>query len=61
MRVAAIQLNAGSDKKRNVAKAMRFIQAAVRNGARLICLPEVFNYRGSLKELATISETIFHV
>lgn len=48
---AAIQLNAGSDKKRNIENAARLIQKAALRGAKLIALPEVFNWRGSSKHI----------
>ncbi len=46
MKIALIQLNAGSDKKKNLDAALRLTCEAIRNKARFILLPEVFNYRG---------------
>jgi len=46
MKIALIQLNAGSNKADNVAKAAAFVDRAARRGADLVCLPEIFNYRG---------------
>ncbi len=44
---AAIQLCAGSDKDANLAKAEAFVSVAADRGARLVVLPEVFNWRGA--------------
>jgi predicted amidohydrolase len=43
---AAIQMNTGSDKDENLARAERLIRRAAASGARLVALPEVFNWRG---------------
>lgn len=56
MKVAAIQLNAGSDKQANVISAVRLVEEAARHGAEFICLPEVFNYRGRVTAAKLISE-----
>ncbi|MGR3219051.1 MAG: carbon-nitrogen hydrolase family protein [Candidatus Anammoxibacter sp.] len=41
--VAAIQLTANDDKKRNIEIALGFIDSAIEKGAELIVLPEMFN------------------
>ena len=46
LKVAAIQLAAGSNKAKNLATAVRLVTIAIRNKARLIVLPEMFNIRG---------------
>ncbi len=43
--VAAIQMNSISDKAHNVARAMTLCEAAIAQGAKVVALPEVFNYR----------------
>ncbi len=48
MKVALIQMNAVADKKKNVAKAVNFVENAIKKRAEFILLPEVFNYRGRL-------------
>lgn len=53
MRVAAIQINAGSDKTANLAKAKDFINRAE---ADFIALPEVFNHRGSAESTQANAE-----
>jgi len=58
MKVAVIQLNATSNKKKNLAKAIRLVKRATRNKAKLICLPEVFNYRGGLDKKVFQREAI---
>jgi predicted amidohydrolase len=46
MRVAAVQLNSGPDRGRNLAAAGRLVAAAAADGARLVVLPETFNCLG---------------
>ena len=45
--VALVQLNAGSNKQDNLAKAFHFIEEAAGAGAQLVALPETFHVRGS--------------
>jgi deaminated glutathione amidase len=47
LRVAAIQLNAGSDVSANLAQADRLTRAAAADGAKLIVLPEKWTAIGS--------------
>ena len=60
MKVAAIQLNAGENKERNIAKALHFVREAIAAGSKAVFLPEVFNYRGALnkKILNEVAEKI---
>lgn len=60
MKIAAIQLNCGTDKKANIAKAVDFVNEAIAKGAKAIFLPEVFNYRGPLDRnvVARVAEKI---
>ncbi|MBM4276091.1 MAG: carbon-nitrogen hydrolase family protein [Deltaproteobacteria bacterium] len=46
MWVAAIQLNSTEDMSRNLEKARAFIKEAVKQGARVVALPEHFAYLG---------------
>jgi predicted amidohydrolase len=55
---AALQLGAGSDKAANFAKAERLARRAAERGARLIVFPEVFFWRGSRQEEASMAEPI---
>ena len=48
MKVALIQINAGSNKKANINKAKEKVQIAADQNTDFILLPEVFNYRGPL-------------
>ncbi len=52
MKVALIQLDAGSDKPFNLLKAEQLVLKAAKKRADLICLPEVFVYRGDLSRTA---------
>lgn len=46
LRVAAIQMNSRDDKAANVDTALRLIDQAAADGARLIALPEVWTFLG---------------
>ena len=61
MKIAVIQMNSSSDKKSNIARALKLVERAVQEKARLIALPEVFNYRGKIddrKKLSSVAEDI---
>lgn len=60
MKIAAIQLNVGEFKEKNIAKALHFVKEAIECGSKAIFLPEVFNYRGTLNKgiLSELSEKI---
>src|SRR4051812_50038630 len=47
MRVAAVQLDAGSDRHRNLDSAERLVRQAAADGASLVVLPEHFDLRGT--------------
>jgi predicted amidohydrolase len=46
---AAVQMVASSDKAANLKEAEHWIREAVSRGAKVVALPEVFNWRGSKK------------
>ena len=48
MKTAVIQINAGSNKERNIKKAVTFVRRAAQNNAKFILLPEAFNFRGKV-------------
>jgi predicted amidohydrolase len=56
--VAAIQMASGSDKAANLEKAENLIRLAAARGARLVGLPEVFNWRGKRAEEAAAAESL---
>lgn len=56
--VAAIQMASGSDKAANLAKAENLIRLAAARGARLVALPEVFNWRGQRSDEAAAAESL---
>ena len=60
MKVAIIQLNAGEIKKNNITKACSLIEDAASKDAKLVLLPEVFNFRGPLNrtDFIEIAENI---
>lgn len=47
MKIALIQTNAGGKKRKNLDDALRLTLEAISRKAEFICLPEVFNYRGT--------------
>jgi N-carbamoylputrescine amidase len=44
LRLALVQLSCGDDRDRNLAKAEAAVREAARGGARLVLLPELFEY-----------------
>lgn len=55
---AVIQINAGPDKKSNLDNTARMVKRAARNGAKLVALPELFNWRGCKKDIGNNSEPL---
>jgi predicted amidohydrolase len=55
---AAIQMSTGRDKAANLEKAERMIRLAAARGAKLVGLPEVFNWRGKRAEEAAARESL---
>ncbi len=55
---AAIQMSAGREKAVNLERAERLIRLAAARGARLVALPEVFNWRGKRSEEAETAESL---
>lgn len=51
-------MNSGKDKEKNLKQAERLIKQAINKKAKLIVLPEVFNFRGSLNDSSKIAEPI---
>jgi deaminated glutathione amidase len=58
VRAAAIQLNSGGDKGRNLAVAERLVRAAAADGAELVVLPEKWNLLAAGEELAAGAEPL---
>ena len=58
LKVAAIQMTSGSDKEKNLKQAEKLIKIAAKKKAIFIALPEVFNFRGSLKDAPNFAEAI---
>ena len=55
---AAVQMLATSDKETNLGEAEGWIRRAHAEGARLVVLPEVFNWRGRGKDTAVNAEPV---
>jgi deaminated glutathione amidase len=55
---AVIQMTSTSDKAANLEKAERMIRLAAARGARLVGLPETFNWRGKRTEEAAAAESL---
>ncbi len=61
MKIALIQFNAGADKTDNIARALDLVRRAVENGAQFILLPEIYNFRGDVRDqalVASVSEKV---
>ncbi len=58
LKVAAIQTKSGEDKEQNLAKLAKLIETAAAHGAKLIALPEVYNFRGEVKDCIANAEPI---
>ncbi|MGH7843969.1 MAG: carbon-nitrogen hydrolase family protein [Candidatus Binatia bacterium] len=56
--VAAIQMLAGDDKAANIKEAEHWIRKAAADGAQIVVLPEVFNWRGDNKGEQRAAEPI---
>ena len=58
LRIAAVQLNSKNDKDQNIATALRLIDRAAAEGARLIALPEVWSFLGDDEGSQAAAESI---
>ena len=58
MRVAAVQLNSGNDKDRNLEVAARLVTEAAADGAQLVALPEKWNLLGDSAALLQGAEPL---
>src|SRR3989338_5763274 len=58
LKVAAVKMKSSRDKEENLKQAKYLIEKAVKQSTDFIALPEVFNYRGNLKEAAAQAEFI---
>lgn len=55
---AAVQMLTSSDKKANCEEAEGWLRKARAEGAKLVALPEVFNWRGAVEEQKNFAEPI---
>ncbi|OGH56079.1 MAG: hypothetical protein A3G34_13025 [Candidatus Lindowbacteria bacterium RIFCSPLOWO2_12_FULL_62_27] len=55
LRVALVQVSAGTDVRQNQHKAEQLIREAAKNGAELVALPENFLFRGPSREMQELS------
>ncbi len=58
LRVACVQLNTQDDKAANMAAATGLVERAAADGARLIVLPETWNYKGTHQGILSAGEPI---
>jgi predicted amidohydrolase len=56
--VALVQLDAGEDVAANTALAERLVREAAEDGARLVCLPEMYHFRSTGQPAALPGESI---
>ncbi len=54
----AIQMAASNDKSANLEKAENLVRLAAARGARLVALPEVFNWRGKRSDESAAAENL---
>ena len=57
-KVAAIQMTSVNHKETNLKKAGGFISRAAKEGAKIVALPEMFSFSGTLKEKRVNAESI---
>ncbi len=58
LKVAIAQMASGADKADNIRRAVDLTGRAADEGARLVALPETFDYRGDSDDLRTIAERL---
>lgn len=58
VRLAAVQLASGNDPRANLEAAASLVEAAAREGARYVQLPEYFNYLGPKSRYGEVAETV---
>lgn len=58
MRVAAVQMNSGPDRTRNLAATSELVMQAAGGGARLVVLPEGFAYLGPAARRRELAESL---
>ena len=58
LKVAAVQMSSNNKKEDCLKKAERFVFLAAEGGAKVIALPEMFNFSGTVKEKKENSEPI---
>jgi predicted amidohydrolase len=56
MKAALLQFCAGQDKKANLGRALSMAREALSKGAEWILLPEIFNFRGDLRDRKLLCE-----
>lgn len=57
-RVAAIQMSSTGNKEVNLEKAENFIRFSAEEGAKIVALPEMFNFSGNLEEKKENAEPV---
>ena len=58
LRVAAVQMDSGEKREKNLERACSFILEAVELGARVVAFPEAFDYRGCRKNYWRVAEYV---
>jgi len=56
LRIALVQMDVGPDKTKNLRRAWLLVDQAAREGAEVICLPELFSYMGSFRHPRFVAE-----
>lgn len=58
LRAAAVQMNSVNNKEANLKKAGQLIHFAAENGAKIVVLPEMFNFSGRPRERKENAESV---
>lgn len=58
LKVAAVQLNSGSDVANNIESAMSLVNHAADEGAQYVQLPEYFNFLGRFSDFESAAESV---
>lgn len=58
IKIALIQMDSGKDKQENLQKAKMYLEQAAKEGADVVCFPEVMNGEAENQHMQNISESL---
>ena len=59
IKVALIQMDSGKDKQENLRQAKKYLEQAAKEGANVVCFPEMMNGEAENRHMQNISESVF--